>query len=151
MTRNRKEALKAGVAVCETKHSMKRRMPSHNYCAKGTYILTLVVEGRKPLLGSLQGNGFADKGRMYSPMVKLSPLGEAILNTEIKKISEFYPMVDVWKLCIMPDHIHMIVRVKEDMPAGKLGGKDFAGRCLNLYIANDAQNVSLRIVCHNYR
>jgi hypothetical protein len=36
-------------------------------------------------------------------------------------------MVEVWKLCIMPDHIHMIVRVKEDMPEGKHLGNIVAG------------------------
>ena len=27
-------------------------------------------------------------------------------------------MVEVVKLCIMPDHLHMIVRIREDMPEG---------------------------------
>ena len=36
-------------------------------------------------------------------------------------------MVEVWKLCIMPDHIHIIVRVKEDMPEGKHLGQVVAG------------------------
>ena len=127
MSRNRAEAIKAGVDVCETKHSMKRRMPSHNYSAKGTYMLTLVVEGRKPVFGSLRGDGFADSGASEAPRVELSPLGRTIRDVEIKKIATFYPMVEVWKLCIMPDHIHMIVRVKENMPVGKHLGQVVKG------------------------
>ena len=127
MSRNRAEAIKAGVDVCETKHSMKRRMPSHNYSAKGTYMLTLVVDGRKPVFGLLRGDGFADSGASEAPRVELSPLGRTIRDVEIKKIATFYPMVEVWKLCIMPDHIHMIVRVKEDMPAGKHLGQVVKG------------------------
>lgn len=127
MSRNRTEAVKAGVPVCETKHSMKRRTPFHDYRAKGTYMLTLVVEGRKPLLGKLQGDGFAHEGTADAPRVELSPLGKAIRDVEIKKVSAFYPMVEVWKLCIMPDHLHLIVRVTEDMPAGKHLGQVVSG------------------------
>lgn len=127
MSRNRTEAVKAGVPVCETKHSMKRRTSFHDYRAKGTYMLTLVVEGRKPLLGKLQGDGFAHEGTADAPRVELSPLGKAIRDVEIKKVSAFYPMVEVWKLCIMPDHLHLIVRVTEDMPAGKHLGQVVSG------------------------
>lgn len=108
MTRSRKEAEAAGVKVAETKHHMKRRSPWHDYRERGTYMLTLVVEERKPLLG-----------RLVAARVELTALGKAIRDEEISKISKYYPMVEVWKLCIMPDHIHMIVRVKEDLPEGK--------------------------------
>lgn len=90
-------------------------------------MLTLVVEGRKPLLGTLKGDGFAPDGTTEAPRIELSPLGVAIRDVEIKKVSAFYPMVEVWKLCIMPDHIHLIVRVKEDMPAGKHLGQAVRG------------------------
>lgn len=80
-------------------------------------MLTLVVDGRTPCLGELKG--CADAGSNDAPRVELSELGSAILNEEIQKIHHFYPMIDVWRVCIMPDHIHMIVRVSEDMPKGK--------------------------------
>ena len=44
----REEAIAHGLEVHETKHSMKRRSPWHQYHRKGTYMLTLVVEGRLP-------------------------------------------------------------------------------------------------------
>ena len=93
MSRNREEAIAAGVKVEEARHNMKRRKPWHDYHRKGTYMLTLVVDGRLPVLGS----------------------------------PHFYKMVEVWKVCIMPDHIHMIVRVKEDLPDGKHLGQVVAG------------------------
>ena len=127
MPRSREEADNAGIPVKEIQHNMKRRFPCHNYSDKGTYMLTLVVEGRKPLFGTLQGDGLAPSDSENEPRVILSPLGKAILDREIQKISAFYPMVEVWKLCIMPDHIHMIVRVTEDMPEGKHLGNVVAG------------------------
>ena len=140
MTRNKEVAIAAGIKACETKHSMKRRAPWHDYYKKGTYMLTLVVAGRKPLLGRLvtipgekpPGTGTEPPGTgaetgmqplgtgtSVTAMVELTELGKAIRDEEIRKIAEHYKMVEVWKLCVMPDHIHMIVRVKEEMPKGK--------------------------------
>ena len=122
MSRTREEAIKAGVKVEETQHHMKRRKPWHNYHRKGTYMLTLVVDGRLPVLGRL-----AMPTQEMSAHVELSALGKTIIEEEVQKIPAFYKMVEVWKLCIMPDHIHMIVRVKEDMPDGKHLGQVVAG------------------------
>ena len=86
-------------------------------------MLTLVVEGRQPLLGRLRATVFDSS----AVEVELSPLGLAIKEEEIEKINHFYPMVEVWKVCIMPDHIHMILRVKEDLARGVHLGKIVAG------------------------
>ena len=48
-----------------------------------------------------------------------SALGAAVVNNEIPKIHDYYPMVDVWQVCLMPDHIHMIVRISRPLPQGK--------------------------------
>ena len=111
----------------ETIHSMKRRSSWHNYQWKGAYMLTLVVEGRMPVLGELVGRADAPPGSPDSPRVVLSRLGEAILNEEIRKIEYYYPMITVWEVCIMPDHIHLIVKVKENLPEGKHLGKVVSG------------------------
>lgn len=54
---DRDEAIARGLRVHETQHSMKRRSPWHDYHGRGTYMLTLVVEGRMPLLGNC-GDGW---------------------------------------------------------------------------------------------
>ena len=127
MTKSKEEAIASGVKVSETQHHMKRRSPWHNYYKKGTYMLTLVVEGRKPLLGRLRVASEETPGTVtQSPgmgaieaKVELTALGKAILGEEFRKITKHYRMVELWKVCIMPNHIHMIVRVTEDMPKGK--------------------------------
>ena len=78
MSRAREEAVAAGVQVKEIQHNMKRRTPYHNYRDKGTYMLTLVVEGRKPLFGTLEGDGLATPGSANEPRIVLSPLGRAL-------------------------------------------------------------------------
>ena len=116
---NRDEVIARGYKVQETKHSMKRRSPWHDYHRKGTYMLTLVVKERVPLFGNLKGNAEAEPGSLDAPHIAYSELGNTIINDEIGKINKLYPQVEVWKLCVMPDHIHMIVRVNEDLPEGK--------------------------------
>ena len=116
---DRNEAIAKGVKVNDTRHSMKRRCPWHDYHGKGTYMLTLVVEGRMPLLGRLAGRVDARPGDGDAPKVMLSELGAAIAKEEIPKIHKYYPQVEVWRVCIMPDHIHLIVRVKEDLRGGQ--------------------------------
>ena len=109
---SREEAESQGFPIKETSSSMKRRCFCHDYSQPDTYLITLVVNGRKPLLGTLI-DGDND------PYVSLSPLGNEIASTEVHKIEYHYPMVTVWKTCIMPDHIHMIINVKETLPGGK--------------------------------
>ena len=116
---DRDEAIARGLRVHETQHSMKRRSPWHDYHGRGTYMLTLVVEGRMPLLGKLWGRVDARPGDGDAPKVMLSELGIAIAKEEIQKIHKYYPQVEVWRVCIMPDHIHLIVRVKEDLRGGQ--------------------------------
>ena len=119
----REEAITAGMEVHEIQHSMKRRTSWHDYSRKGTYMLTLVVRERAALFGQLKG----DLKGGVAPYVDRSMLGTAIEEEEIRKIHHFYPQVEVWKLCLMPDHLHMIVRVNEDMGEGKHLGKVVAG------------------------
>ena len=69
--KSKDEAIAAGINVCDVQHTMNRRLSSHDYYSVGTYMLTLVVEGRLPLFGQLCGTTDA-------PEVKLSALGELI-------------------------------------------------------------------------
>lgn len=79
-------------------------------------MLTLVVKGRRPLLGRIVEVEPSAELRGTGAFVEKTELGRRIEEEEVKKIKLFYPMVDVWKVCIMPDHIHLIMRVNEDLP-----------------------------------
>ena len=92
------------------KPSMKRRNEERDYTERGLYMLTLVIEGRQPLLGKLEGNAAVNEGP-DSPHVVLSPFGERV-KTCWQAISQHYPQIETVKLCIMPDHIHGILFVR---------------------------------------
>lgn len=106
----------------ETEHNQKRRHHSHRYNDVGTYLVTIVVEGRKPVFGHIEGDIKAHPNTAAYPSTVLSPLGVKLINEELPKIHAIYPMVEIWKACIMPDHLHLIVRVNALMPKGKYLG-----------------------------
>ena len=93
-----------------------RRMYGHDYAVPGTYEVTMTVAGRRPVFGEIVGT---TKGDGEKPHLKPSPLGQMVLNNELPKIHLYYPMVDIWQICLMPDHIHMIVRINQPLPKGK--------------------------------
>ena len=93
-----------------------RRMYGHNYADVGTYEVTMVVAGRRPVFGEIVGTTRAGG---EAPHIKPSPLGLALLNEELPKIHRYYPMVDIWQTCLMPDHLHLIVRINSALPTGK--------------------------------
>jgi REP element-mobilizing transposase RayT len=95
--------------------SMTRRRDGHNYCARRMYLITMTVEGRRPLLGTVVGNPEAEHGTQDAPRMELSPLGRAV-EKHWMEINEHYPQVEVLALQLMPDHLHGILFVKEKMP-----------------------------------
>ena len=93
------------------KPSMKRRCNQKDYTDRGIYMITMAIEGRRPLLGMLAGDADVKDGE-NAPHVVLSPLGE-VVKEYWQAIPRFHPQIEVVKLCIMPDHIHGILFVHE--------------------------------------
>lgn len=93
-----------------------RRMYGHDYAVPGTYEVTLVVAERRPVFGEIVGT---TRGHDDRPRLKPSPLGQAVLDNELPKIHHYYPQVDIWQVCLMPDHLHLIIRINAPLPEGK--------------------------------
>lgn len=105
----------------ETKPSMKRRMLANDYTARNIYLITLATEGRQPLLGTLEGKAEAAAGSSDAPWVRLSPLGQRVAQ-EVEHIGRYYPQVRVLGKQVMPDHLHFILFVTEQLsvPLGRV-------------------------------
>lgn len=52
--------------------SMKRRCEGHDYEARQMYLITITVEGRRPLLGRVVGNPEVEAGAPDAPHIELS-------------------------------------------------------------------------------
>ena len=96
------------------------RLPRWDYSAPGAYFITICTRERKNLFRDIHtapdeavgadiirpqnGTGFP---------FPLTPAGR-IVEQAICNIPEFYPAVSVDKYVIMPNHIHMILRIDTD-------------------------------------
>ena len=123
----REEAEQRGLIPREVQHNGHRRAPWHDYSRPGIYMVTLVVDGRQRLFGTLAGRTRAARGSAEAPHVELSALGRCVLNEEVRKISEHYPMVEVCRVVVMPDHLHLLLRVHQPLPEGKNLGQVVRG------------------------
>lgn len=97
------------------KPSMLRRSDYHDYSSRHMYMITMTTNGRQPLFGTLQGHPDAPEGSADYPHVALSPLGQAVAR-EWAGISGYYPQIKVVATCVMPDHLHGILFVQEQLP-----------------------------------
>ncbi len=81
-----------------------KRMFVHDYTRVGFYMITILTAGRRRMFGVCADNG-----------VQLSEAGE-IVKRRWLEIPEHRPAIETNTLVVMPDHIHGIVYVKEQLP-----------------------------------
>ena len=93
---------------------MLRRRVGHDYESRRIYLITMTVEGRRPLLGTLVGSADAPDGSPDAPRIALTPLGEEVRRCWLA-IEEHYPAIRVLATTIMPDHLHGILFVQRQM------------------------------------
>ena len=85
------------------------RIANYDYSSPGAYFITICTANREKLFW----NGVREDV-LCSQNVPLSTIGE-IVEQGILQIVEHYEKVIVDKYCIMPDHIHLILRIKSDI------------------------------------
>lgn len=115
----KEEKIAAGIVLSEIKHNGHRRAFFHDYSRPGLYMVTMVVAGRQRLFGRIVGHSRGKRGTADYPHLEYSRLGSQIIHEELSKISQFYPMVEVCKVALMPDHVHLLLAVREQLPQGK--------------------------------
>ena len=115
----KEEKIAAGIVLSEIKHNGHRRAFFHDYSRPGLYMVTMAVAGRQRLFGCIVGHSRGKRGTADFPHLEYSRLGSQIIHEELSKISQFYPMVEVCKVALMPDHVHLLLAVKEQLPQGK--------------------------------
>ncbi len=83
------------------------RLPEYDYSKDGCYFITVCTQERRRLLSDIAvGEGLAP------PEISLSAVG-TIVEEQIRDIPRRYPHIKIDKYVIMPNHIHLIVSIRE--------------------------------------
>ena len=117
----------------EKKPSMQRRCVDHDYTGRMMYMVTMVIEGRRPLFGKVIGRSDAPAGSEGVPRMELSELGQRVYD-EWMSAPRHHPEITVVALQMMPDHLHGILFVKEklEQPLG-MALRGFKQKCNQHY------------------
>ena len=84
----------------------------NDYTAPKIYMVTLVVEGRRPLFGTLSGDPHIPYATQGGARLSLTALGKTVKRLWYS-IPQYHPQVRVEALQLMPDHLHGILRITE--------------------------------------
>lgn len=107
------------------------RLKEYDYSANGAYFVTVCTKDRKNILSTIRVGGAhtpsanvsPHSGRrpcrrtLDAPIVKLTEIGKSIENNIIK-MNVLYENIKVKDYVIMPNHIHLIITVKENGRSG---------------------------------
>jgi len=84
------------------------RIPDYDYSQNGAYFITICTRDRKRILSQIHvGTGVLD-----CPLIQLLPHGE-IADKYIRQLDDFYDHISVDQYAIMPDHIHILLSVRD--------------------------------------
>ena len=83
------------------------RLKNYDYSASGAYFITICAKNKCKIFGSIVGGGALD-----APSIQLTPIGK-IAERELLNIESHYDNIQIDKFIIMPNHIHLIIRITE--------------------------------------
>ena len=86
----------------------RNRLKDYDYASGGAYFVTICTHERRSVLSRVTvGEGLAP------PAAALTPVGR-IVEEQILSLADRYPAVAIDKYVVMPNHIHLIVSIRED-------------------------------------
>ena len=89
------------------------RLPDYDYSAPGAYFVTICTHEKRCILSTITvGDGVLDV-----PCVRLSPYGKIVEET-LREIVNTYSWLSLDRYVIMPNHIHLLLRIRGNGPSG---------------------------------
>ena len=99
--------------------SYRPRNPGHDYYGRGIYLITLVVNGREPLLAQYETQTLQSVTELgHNEKIATTSLGEAVMHAwhETPSIQATHGNHVAIQACVcMPDHFHGVIEVLEPM------------------------------------
>ena len=89
------------------------RLPDYDYSSPGAYFVTICTQNRKCILSNIVvGDGVLDV-----PQARLTSSGMCVRDT-LLEIEQHYDWLSVDHSVIMPNHIHLLLRIESNGPSG---------------------------------
>ncbi|MBQ7523331.1 MAG: transposase [Oscillospiraceae bacterium] len=85
------------------------RLENYDYASNGGYFLTFCTQNRACLLSQV----FAGATDCDAPEIQLTKIGQYV-NDAILSVPGHYPNVVVDSFVIMPNHVHLLLRIEND-------------------------------------
>ena len=91
-------------------HKTRRRFHGYDYARGGAMFVTTCLEPRRPLFG-----------RVDHERVALSEAGEIAKRALMEAVGHFSGLITLRSWTIMPDHVHLLIKIREQIGADSLG------------------------------
>lgn len=89
-----------------------KRAFAHNYRAPFIYHIILKKMKETMAFGEVAGDARIPYGSEGCAFIKESALG-SIIAKKIVEIQKIFPILQVYQFCVMPDHVHLLLRVRD--------------------------------------
>lgn len=93
------------------------RLKGYDYRAAGYYFVTFCTKERRQILSRIAPVG---PDALIGPLLELTDCGR-LTEDAIQSAVFLYSNVDIPNYVIMPNHVHLVVRIAEDGPMGASG------------------------------
>ena len=103
------------------------RLQGYDYSANGVYFVTICTQNKECVLSRIVGDGVLDV-----PKMMLSKYGKAV-DEQIALMNSMYDNVIVEKYVIMPNHIHLLIRIENKSDSGSSRTVRVSGGHLCIY------------------
>lgn len=89
------------------------RLENYDYSQNGAYFITICTKNRKEILSKIQTTNVGN-AVLGVPYVELTEFGQ-ITEKIILQMQDYYDYMKIDKYIIMPNHIHLIIRIGIDV------------------------------------
>lgn len=94
---------------------MIKRDPNWDYHQPAIYLITLTLAERRPLLGTLVVPEIDGSPSPEKAIITYSGIGKVVEQT-MYELPNHYPELQILQYQMMPDHLHIAMRVTKAMP-----------------------------------
>lgn len=94
----------------EVTHRKSIRLQGYDYAQQGVYFVTICTENREYIFGQILDDG---KGTKYCASTDIGRIAKQCWH----EIPKHYPFVELDAFVLMPNHVHGIIRITNDIPS----------------------------------